>query len=71
MDDGVDARARFSAGVGIGDVEADDLVVRTPGIGKPIDVEIGQAEAITLAMRLPKRGSDTTGSAGEEHEAAF
>src|SRR5688500_3645741 len=71
MDDGVDARARFSTGVGIGDVEADDLVVRTRGIGKRIDVEIGQADAISLAMRLPECGSDAAGGAGEQDEAAF
>ena len=71
MDDGVDARARFLTGVGIGDVEADDLVLRTRGIGKRIDIDIGQAEAITLAMRLPECGSDATGGAGKQHEAAL
>ena len=71
MDDGVDARACVPAGVGIGDVEANDFVVRTRSIGKHIDIEIGQAEAITLAVRLPECGSDATGGAGKQHEAAL
>ena len=71
MDDGVDARTCLPAGICIGDVEANDLVVRTRRIGKRVGVEIGQTEPVALAMGLPECGADATGGAGEQHEAAL
>ncbi len=71
MDDGVDARTCLPTGVCISDVEANDLVVRTRRIGKRVGVQIGQAEAVALAVRLPECGADATGGAGEQHEAAL
>src|SRR5215212_9196659 len=70
MDDGVDTRTRVPAGVGIGDVEANDVVVRTRGIGQGAGVEVGQAEAVVFAMRFPECSADATSGAGEQHEAA-
>src|SRR3954462_13297097 len=71
MDDGVDTRTRLPAGVSIGDVEANDIVIRTGGIGKGVGLEVGQAEAVVFAVRLPECGADAASGAGEQHEAAF
>src|SRR5918994_2188788 len=70
VDNGVDARTCVAAGVCISDVEVNNLVVRTRCTGKPIGAPIGQAKAVALAVRLPKRGADATGGTGEQHEAA-
>ena len=71
MDNGVDARTRLSTSIGIGDVEANDLVVRARCIGKRVGAQIGQAKAVALAVRLPEGGADATGGAGEQHEAGI
>src|SRR5829696_5928745 len=72
MDDGVDALTRLPTAVGIGDVETNDIVVLTRRSGKRIGVvQIGQAEAVALAVRVPERGTDAAGGAGEQYEAAL
>ena len=44
----------------------------SPGVSASASVsQIGQAEAVVLAVRLPECGADATGGAGEQHEAAL
>ena len=58
-------------GVGIGDIEADDLVSVARRSRQPIGAQVGQPEAIALAVRLAKRRADAAGGAGEEHESSI
>jgi hypothetical protein len=71
VNNGVDTRARLPAGVGIGDVQTNDLVACARRFDKRVGAQIGQPEAVALAMRLPEGGADATGGAGEQNEAAL
>jgi hypothetical protein len=70
MDDRIDARARLAAGVGMGDVEPNDLMVRAGGVHDIVDTEICQAETVAVTVRLPERAPNAPRRAGEEDEPA-
>jgi hypothetical protein len=62
---GVDSDTGTAARVYIRDIEGDDLVVCPRGIGKCVGVKIGQAEAVALAVRVPKGRANPAGGASE------
>jgi hypothetical protein len=70
MNDRIDARARSAAGVGIADVELDDLMTGARGVREMVGTEICQTEPVAVTVRPAERAPDAPCRAGKEDEAA-